>query len=127
MSQRHLEKIVGVNSGPTARHRQSAIKRVAIGQMLRLMREPHNHYDANAIAVYAKVTYFWFFPSDVHIGYIDSQLAKAMAPIIDGGATAFCRVAHKLGGSGRAWGLRCEIWCEDAKTPNPTQNLTNKN
>lgn len=60
-------EIVGVNH-------YSAL--VFLNDQLKLMREPNNHYDPNAIAV---------FKNSDKVGYLSRVLAKNMAPKLDNG------------------------------------------
>lgn len=58
------------------------------GAALRLVREPHNEHDANAIAV--------FFGA-LHLGYVRAGVAKHLAPLIDAGARYRARVDNVTG------------------------------
>lgn len=62
-----LTEIVGANHYPSL---------VFLNDSLSLKREPNNHYDPNAIAVFKK---------DTKVGYIPRSVAKDMAPSLDKG------------------------------------------
>ncbi len=80
-----MTRVVGVTAG----NRQNTIKNLRVTQDLRLLREPSNRYDRNAIAV---------FSEDMQIGYIDRELALRLAPILDKGKEYKCYVNAILGG-----------------------------
>ncbi len=72
-------------AGVTLNGRQSIVKKLFRTQPIYLIREPDNAADSNAIAVYVE---------DVHVrrryhslGYVPREVAKVIAPLIDGGAT----------------------------------------
>ncbi len=53
------------------------------GEFLKLVREPHNKYDKNAVAVYSPAI---DNPHpDGHLGYIRKELAACIAPLMDSG------------------------------------------
>lgn len=54
--------------------RQSTIKKIRLGDKLKLKREPFNEHDANAIAIYWKSS---------QIGYVSRRCAEWMAPMLD--------------------------------------------
>jgi hypothetical protein len=55
--------------------RQERIDRLSPGDPIRLVREPKNRYDRNAIVVLG--------PTDDVIGYVPAPIAGWMAPILD--------------------------------------------
>lgn len=62
---------------------QSAIRSVRSGDGLMIVREPHNQYDSNAIAVYVE---------DHHAAYIAREVAAECSPWIDKGIMYWCSV-----------------------------------
>ncbi len=80
-------------AGVTFEGRQEAVARLAPGTPLRVVRQPDNPHDANAIALH-----------DAHgaqIGYFNRRLAGALAPVIDAGVEYDVEVADVTGGDGR--------------------------
>lgn len=65
-------KVVGV----TFENRQEIIGNLNEGDAILLVREPENIYDSRAIGVYV---------NKIKIGFLNKQLAKNLAPTIDGG------------------------------------------
>lgn len=70
--------------------RQRVIARCKEGDSVRLVREPRNAYDKNAVAV---VT------SKGQIGYLSREDAAAVAPALDRGAKAQAHIRHIGGGT----------------------------
>lgn len=70
-------KVVGV----TYEGRQTAIEKLAGNEPCRIIPEPSNPYDANALAVYVAQDGGIF-----QIGYLPRELAERVAPILDGEA-----------------------------------------
>ena len=68
------------------------------GRPLVLRREPANAYDANAIGVWVSAN-GWFRAKMVQIGYIGTELAAELAPVMDGGGGVEARVASVTGGT----------------------------
>lgn len=72
--------------------------------LIYLEREPDNVYDSNAIKVMAEV----FSKGKAAIGYLNSQLAKALAPIMDSGSELVVYNFEITGGDhGKSYG--CNI------------------
>jgi hypothetical protein len=70
-------KVVGsafLNDNGTSR--QEIISHLTKASKIKLVREPNNFYDKNAIAVYA---------NDKQVGYLSAAYAEVFAPKIDGG------------------------------------------
>jgi HIRAN domain-containing protein len=63
------------------------------GRSVRLVREPDNQHDPNAIAVYAE-------SGRKPIGYVNKQNAKRLAKLLDAGAE-FAAISTRGGGPGR--------------------------
>src|SRR5579862_7195129 len=78
-------KIMGVSF----EGRQDLVAGLVPGHELELRRQPENPVDANAIAVY----YGTF-----HIGFLRKQIAKHLAPLVDGGIRYTARIEHVTGG-----------------------------
>ena len=72
------------------------------GEVLLLVRQPHNPHDANAIAVLAT--------SSEMCGYISAELAEDIAPLMDSGMKIAAHVLEVTGGAdGCYFGLNIEI------------------
>ncbi len=80
-----FSKIVGV----TFENRQNLIKELNVNEELKLVREPNNQFDKNAVAVYCGIN---------QLGYIGARLAKVLAPRIDAGTKYQCFVSAVTGG-----------------------------
>ncbi len=87
-AERFSTKVVGVSFDG----RQDATEGLAGGEELALVREPNNEADPNAIAVRR---------SDGRpLGYLRRQIAAALAPLMDAGATYTASVLEVTGGTG---------------------------
>ncbi|HEY9084328.1 MAG TPA: helicase-related protein [Candidatus Tyrphobacter sp.] len=75
-------------AGVSFEGRQDTIAGLHQGAALRLVREPHNEHDPNAIAV---------FYGDLQLGYVRAGVAKHLAPLIDAGACYRARVENLTG------------------------------
>lgn len=96
-------KIAGVtafnDTGGVRRSRQIIIKRfVEIDQPLLLIRERQNTFDKNAIAVYVRPAEDPWHEGKYQIGYLSREVAAELAPLIDQGYGATCKVADVTGG-----------------------------
>jgi single-stranded-DNA-specific exonuclease len=81
--------------------RQDMVAGLVPGQYLELQRQPENPHDANAIAVH-----FGTF----HIGFLRKQIAKHLAPLIDGGVRYRARIEHVTGGrDGKNFGVNIRV------------------
>ena len=81
--------------------RQDMVAGLVPGQELELQRQPENPHDSNAIAVH----YGTF-----HIGFLRKQIAKHLAPLIDGGARYRARIEHVTGGrEGKNYGVNIRV------------------
>ncbi|HTX57587.1 MAG TPA: helicase-related protein [Candidatus Acidoferrales bacterium] len=78
-------KLVGVSF----EGRQDAIGGLQVGRELVLERQPQNPYDANALAVYYGA---------IQLGFVRKEIAKHLAPLIDGGARYRARIESLTGG-----------------------------
>jgi single-stranded-DNA-specific exonuclease len=78
-------KLVGVSF----EGRQDTIAGLRVGTELVLERQPANEFDANAIAVRYGA---------LQLGFVRKQIAKHLAPLIDGGARYSARVESLTGG-----------------------------
>lgn len=81
----HVYPIVGTNFRPGA---DEIVRGISTGDKLRLVREPTNAYDPNAIAVYYGEYHIGYIPKKQNAAlraYID-QRGEAWAPSADGGA-----------------------------------------
>lgn len=66
------------------------VKKICIGENVKLKREPANTHDKNAVSV-------CLFDSETHIGYIPRNLATRLAPVLDRGSDYKCNVAEIRG------------------------------
>ncbi len=81
--------------------RQDMVAGLRPGQELELRRQPDNPADANAIAV-------WY--GTFHIGFLRKQIAKHLAPLIDGGLRYAARIEHVTGGAdGKHFGVNIRV------------------
>ena len=88
-------KVVGV----TFEGRQDLVAGLRPGETLALVREPHNPYDPNAIAVRF---------GTLQIGFLRRPIAQRLAPNIDAGERYTAEVRHVTGGGARSIGVN--IW-----------------
>lgn len=70
------------------------------GIPLILKREPNNPYDKNAISAWIKATAFFFFSSEVQIGYLNADVAEELAHYIDKGGHVTGYITEVTGGTG---------------------------
>lgn len=77
-------------AGVTFEGRQEVIARLTPGAVLRVVRQPDNTFDANAIAVVD--------PTGQQVGFFNRRLAAALAPLIDSGAAFEVTVTDVTGG-----------------------------
>lgn len=88
-------------AGVTYEGRQQYVKRLLVGEKLRLLREPSNTYDRNAVAVL-----------DTHgntIGYLSREIAAKMAPRIDAGESFDVAVTAVTGAEYDRFGVNIHI------------------
>ena len=94
-------------AGVTFEGRQDALERLTAGAPLRLERQPHNEYDANACAL--------FDPHGDQVGFFNRRLAAALAPAIDAGVAYDVEVTEVTGGEeGRSLGVNVLVSRRDA-------------
>ncbi len=81
--------------------RQDLVAGLVPGLELELQRQPDNPHDANAIAVHYGA---------LQIGFLRKQIAKHLAPLIDGGARYHARIEHVTGGrDGKNFGVNIRV------------------
>lgn len=81
--------------------RQDRVAGLVPGLKLELKRQPDNPADPNAVAV-------WY--GGWQIGYLRKQIAKHLAPLIDGGATYTAGIEHVTGGKdGKHYGVNIRV------------------
>jgi len=81
--------------------RQDLVAGLSPGLELELRRQPDNPVDANAIAVHYGA---------LHIGFLRKQIAKHLAPLIDGGMRYKARIEHVTGGKdGKNYGVNIRV------------------
>ncbi|NTU70801.1 MAG: single-stranded-DNA-specific exonuclease RecJ [Coriobacteriia bacterium] len=95
-------------AGVTFEGRQDVLGRLAAGSPLRVVRQPDNPYDSNAIALF-----------DAHgdqVGFLNRRLASALAATIDAGVAYDCEVTEVTGGEGdRSLGVNVLVSQRDAR------------
>ncbi|MFU8890764.1 MAG: single-stranded-DNA-specific exonuclease RecJ [Anaerosomatales bacterium] len=85
-------------AGVTFEGRQDVVARLLPGTPLRVVRQPENPHDANAIALHEA--------HGVQVGFFNRRLAGALAPVIDAGVEYDVEVADVTGGEGgRSYGV----------------------
>ena len=77
-------------AGVSFEGRQQVVERLAAGDLLRLVRQPENPFDTNAIAL--------FDLTGAQVGFFNKKLAAALAPEIDGGLVFEVTVTDITGG-----------------------------
>jgi single-stranded-DNA-specific exonuclease len=98
-------KIVGVSFDG----RQNVAAGLTPGHELELRRQADNPVDPNAIAVYY---------GNLQIGFLRKQIAKHVAPLIDGGIRYTARIEHVTGGKdGKNYGVNIRV--ERDRAPRP--------
>ena len=98
-------KIMGVSF----EGRQDIIAGLRPGVDLALQRQPDNPVDANAIAV----AY-----GNLQLGFLRKEIARHLAPLIDGGTLYRARVEHVTGGvNGRNFGVNVRVWRDYQPAP----------
>ena len=71
-----------------SRHRAELYEMLTPGEPLKLVREPQNEFDPNAILIYQAAGPL----ENADLGYVPRTLAETLAPTIDGGAQLQARV-----------------------------------
>ncbi len=87
-------------AGVTFEGRQDSVAGLEPGIALRLVREPENPYDPNAIGV-------WY--GQLKIGFINKGIAARIAPNIDAGERYRAEVKHVTGGGARSVGVNVYV------------------
>ena len=77
-------------AGVSFEGRQDVVARLAPGTVLRIVRQPENPFDSNAIAL--------LDPTGDQVGFFNRRLAAALAPEIDGGTGFEVTVTELTGG-----------------------------
>jgi single-stranded-DNA-specific exonuclease len=77
-------------AGVSFEGRQDVVARLAPGVVLRVVREPDNPFDANAVAL--------LDPTGAQAGFFNRRLAVALAPLMDAGAVFEVTVTEVTGG-----------------------------
>ncbi|HTV91131.1 MAG TPA: HIRAN domain-containing protein, partial [Verrucomicrobiae bacterium] len=90
-------KLVGVSF----EGRQDTIAGLRVDTELVLERQPANEFDPNAIGVYYGA---------LQLGFVRKQIAKHLAPLIDGGARYRARVESLTGGGEKNRGVNIYMW-----------------
>lgn len=90
-------KVVGV----TFENRQKVVACLRDGEKLKLVREPANLHDSNAIRVETG--------AGIQIGYLNARLAKHFASLLDRGEEYETYVSQVTGGSDRNYGVNVVI------------------
>ena len=97
-------------AGVTFEGRQEYLKALLGDEPVKIVPEPDNKFDPNALAVHIAVN-----GSVLHCGYIPKDLAAEIAPLLDG-EDIMASIDSVWGGGGYNWGLklRVEIPTDDA-------------
>lgn len=77
---------------------------VKIGSSLKLMQEPTNEYDSNAVAVYTH--------SGLKLGYVPTFYSQAIFSLLENGAAPLVRVIYLNEKSHPHWWLKVNFECE---------------
>lgn len=113
MSQTIRTKVAGVTmSADYEEHsRQQIIKRMVNDDCeLYLEREPDNSYDPNAVAVYVSPMDDPWGESSYQIGYLGSELAGQVTPLLNSGWRVDCTLLERTGGTeGKSYGVNIEL------------------
>ncbi|MEW6724600.1 MAG: single-stranded-DNA-specific exonuclease RecJ [Bacillota bacterium] len=84
-------------AGVTFENRQAMVSQCRVGESLRLVRQPENPHDPNAVAILNR--------QGQQLGFLNARLAKNLAPLLDGGETYLASVSQVTGGGEKNWGL----------------------
>ncbi len=95
-AQSFFTKVVGV----TFEGRQEIVRSLKIGDELSLVREPQNPYDEYAI----RVQY-----GELPLGFLRRELARELAPCLDGGRTYRVEIASLTGGGNQSFGVNLHL------------------
>jgi hypothetical protein len=111
-------KIAGVShNNPDGTPRQSIIKRCRSGETLRLVREPSNPYDSDAVKVLRQ--------NGEQLGYIPGHVvATGLAHDMDTGTRFKAVITDITGGGVKTFGVNIQITETKAELPVPTPNQT---
>jgi len=90
-------------AGVSFEGRQDVLAGLRAGDPLSLVRQPDNEHDANAIAV---------MRGTLHIGFLNKQMARKLAPKFDEGARYRADVTAVTGGGARSRGLNIRVYRE---------------
>jgi single-stranded-DNA-specific exonuclease len=94
-------------AGVTYENRQAILAQLRGNEFVKIVPEPDNAYDPNALAVWVALSETPDAPdgSSVtqHVGYIPKELAKVIAPLLDG-EHLICKILEVTGGFEMAWG-----------------------
>lgn len=99
-------KVVGV----TFEGRQDVVGGMREGAPLRLIRQPENPHDANAVGV-------WF--GELQIGFLKREIARRVAENFDAGERYEAEVASITGGGTRSFGINIRVHRERPPTERP--------
>ena len=88
-------------AGVTFDNRQKYLSELRIGEEIILIREPNNHYDKNAVAVYNL--------DKKQLGYIPKNLAFEISNKLENKCNYKCIVKHVAGGNNYNYGAAIEI------------------
>jgi len=79
--------------GVTFEGRQEVLTQLCVGDVLSVVHEADNQFDPNALALMTAHAH--------QVGFLRRQIASALAPLIDAGATYVANVREVTGGDGR--------------------------
>ncbi len=121
MTQKFQTSLVGVTQkNRDGTPRQDVLKACCVGDPLDLIHEPNNRFDPDAIQVRRR--------GGLAIGYVPSDLARAVVRVLEHGARASAEVLRIEGGTAenplRTVAIRITIEQDvDATTPTPTEQM----
>ena len=85
-----MEKLKFITNVAGVSFRQRDVKQCEIGDKVKLVREPHNGYDKNAIAI---------FVGGRKIGFIPKEKNSELASFMDAGGAVEARLLELVGGT----------------------------
>ncbi|MDH4139362.1 MAG: single-stranded-DNA-specific exonuclease RecJ [Coriobacteriia bacterium] len=103
-------------AGVTFEGRQDVVRRLDAGTPLRLVRQPDNPHDANAIAL--------FDPRGDQVGFLNRRLAGVLARVADAGVEYDVEVTDVTGGeAGRSYGVNVLVTRRSAAEGEDVEDL----
>lgn len=103
-------------AGVTYDNRQEYLQNCLKGDILNLVRDKNNPYDANAIRIYK---------GNLQLGFIKKDLAETLAPIMDNGENLMCTLVDITGGDDYLYGanIKIDLGKNNIKTKNDGDSI----